>query len=565
MSAQPTPALTLDLPSLAQQVQDWRGYPSSDQAINELLRDVRQWRKLPLPEIEQRLATDPLAVLAGWELTLGSELALHTPSDIEFTRLFTDPAILRRMVYAAAPVEPFRLPQALSFAGGVLPGLLFLRALLRWAQRFAGWTPLDVPALRRATVRHPFAAAFAAPQPEPELAFLLAQLSELGVAVEPIPTDVPRSGLAAWLAELLALRAPACEVELLEGEYFETGGTRNSLFIVRAIGGVDGVDVRGLIGPDLGLIIDIGDREVSVASTAHLERHVVSVLNERTPLSAALEGDGLRLRWRDGRLEAADLGRIIHDALKSEFILGTISVNLIFDPLRIASLRPGIYSYREDRDTQLRKRTEDNSPLIACRACSSYAPHAFCLVSPDRPPCCGRTYDEMAMLAQLTPTLQQLVVERGITQDRGRGRYVGVDKAAALFSDGRVRRLHLHGLRDSPHPATAIPQCIAYVLDELDIACVVSADYGGRTPDGKTYDTLLTRMAGRQLPGFVGVGEAYVLSPRFLAGEGGLARVGWMNSALKSRLKIRAEQILTENECTNMAGLKEHAAAWRRT
>jgi CO dehydrogenase/acetyl-CoA synthase beta subunit len=333
---------------------------------------------------------------------------------------------------------------------------------------------------------------------------------------------------------------------------------------VRAIGGVDGVDVRGLVGPDLGLIVDIGDREVSVAATAHIEELAVRIINQQTELEARREGDGLLLRWADPRLEAEDLGRIIHTALKANFVLSTISVSVIFDPLRIASLRPGIYSYRDERDSQLKRRSDDNSPLIACRACSAYAPHALCMVTPERPPCCGRSYDELATLAQLTTGLDQLVVDRGIPRDRTRGHYVGLDKQAALLSGGALPRLNLHGLREAPHPLTAIPQCIAWVMDEADSVGIVSADYAGRTPDGKTFESLLARAAGRQLPGCVGVGEDYILSPRFLSGEGGLARVAWMNSALKTRLKLRAEHILTENECTSLAGLKEHLAAGRR-
>jgi CO dehydrogenase/acetyl-CoA synthase beta subunit len=52
-------------------------------------------------------------------------------------------------------------------------------------------------------------------------------------------------------------------------------------------------------------------------------------------------------------------------------------------------------------------------------------------------------------------------------------------------------------------------------------------------------------------------------SPRFLASEGGLARVGWMNSELKARLDVHAEHIATEKDCINLAGLKEHLAARR--
>jgi len=65
------------------------------------------------------------------------------------------------------------------------------------------------------------------------------------------------------------------------------------------------------------------------------------------------------------------------------------------------------------------------------------------------------------------------------------------------------------------------------------------------------------------VPGFAGISEAYILSGRFLAPDGGLSRVGWMNSTLKARLKVNAEHIATEKDCINLAGLKDFLAAWR--
>jgi CO dehydrogenase/acetyl-CoA synthase beta subunit len=332
---------------------------------------------------------------------------------------------------------------------------------------------------------------------------------------------------------------------------------------VRAIGGVDGYEVRGQIGDDLALIIDIGDREVTPAATAYMEGHVLRIINSQTPLTADLLDGNLRLRWYDTSLDAQEMGRLVYEALKREFTLKVISVNLIFDSMRINSLKPSILSYREERNRQLAKRTEDNSPVIACRACQCYSPHAFCVVSVDRPPCCGRSYDELSTLAQFTTHLEQFEIEPGVCRDRQRGSYMGVDKAASLLTEEAVNGLNLHSLRDRPHPTTAIPQCIAYYMDDLDLICILSSDYGGRAPDGKTFDTLLARAAGRQQPGCVGVSEAYIASPRFFLQEGGLARVGWMNSSLKGRLKLKIEHIATELECTNMNALREFIAQGR--
>jgi acetyl-CoA decarbonylase/synthase complex subunit beta len=326
---------------------------------------------------------------------------------------------------------------------------------------------------------------------------------------------------------------------------------------------VDGYEVRGQIGDDIALIVDIGDREVTPAATAYMEGHVLRVINNQTPLNAEIVDGGLRLRWYDSSLSAEDMCRLIHEALKREFTLKVVSVNLIFDAMRINSLRPSILSYREERNRQLARRTEENSAFVTCKACQCYAPHAFCIVSVDRTPCCGRSYDELSTLAQFTQHMAQFEIEQGVCRDRLRGSYMGVDKIARLLSEGAVHSLNLHSLRDKPHPTTAIPQCIAYYLEELEMICVLSSDYAGRAPDGKTFETLMARIAGRQLPGYAGISEDYINSPRFFAQEGGLARVGWMNSSLKSRLKLKIEHIATEHECTNMNTLREFLAQGR--
>ena len=560
MSAQGSLLPMYDLRAIAERLREWRGVPSSEQAMCELLCDVREWRKLSAGEIERRLDADDVAVVSTLALLHSEELPKE--SDADFVRQFCDPQIVRKLAWVAIEGAPAQLPHTITVQGTTLAsGLHFLRSALRWASKFGQWPGNDRGALAILNRRYPFASVVVDDHPPLHLNLLIRVIEQLGIEIKRIDAAQSSGQLARDISQVLGLPEPETSKAATGGEMVETGGTRNSLFVVRAIGGVDGYDVRGLVGPDLGLIIDIGDREVSAAATAHIEELAVRIINEQTELEAERDGESLRLRWANARLEAEDLGRIIHTALKSRFVLGTISVSVIFDPLRIASLRPSIYSYRDERDNQLRRRSDENAPLVACRACSAYSPRAFCFVSPDRPPCCGRTYDELSTLAQLTTGSEHLVVERGVTQDRARGRYIGAEKVAALLSDGAVQRLNLHGLNESPQVMTAIPQCIAWQMDDFDAIGVVSADYTGRTPDGKTFQSLLTRAVGRQTPGIAGVSEAYVLSPRFLSGEGGLPRVGWMNSALKTRLKLRAEHILTEDECTSLAGMRELLAA----
>lgn len=554
----------MDYAALAAELQEANVRAIPHCLVNETLCDVRPWRSLEQGAIAAQLAADPLAAVAALELTRAAErIRSGTPGESEFLRPFTRPDFLACMLYFGIEGTAPELPRThVLHRESVYDAILFLHRIIRWAQRFAHWRG-GRRELALLCLQHPFPRALVSVDASAEERVIYCALAHLGVALfEPDPA-VAEHHFPSWLLQQLHVSEKSVQAKQRRLDFRQAGGTQNSIYVVRAIGGVDGVDVRGSAGEDLALIIDIGDREVSPATSAFLEQHFVRVINEQTELIAEFANGSLCLRWYDTRLTPEDLGRMIYDALRAQFILSVISVNIIFDPLRIASLKPGVLAYREDRGHQLKKRSEDLAPFVLCRSCQSYAPHAFCISTADRPPCCGRPYDELATLAQLTRGMEQLTIDKGICMDRNRGSYLGADKIALLSTDGALAHINLHSLRDQPHPTTAIPECIAYYLEELDLLCIISRDYTGRSPDGKTYDSLLTRIAGRQTPGYVGVSEAYILSGRFISHDGGLTRVGWMNSALKARLNLRMEQIATEKDCINMAGLKEFQATWR--
>lgn len=67
------------------------------------------------------------------------------------------------------------------------------------------------------------------------------------------------------------------------------------------------------------------------------------------------------------------------------------------------------------------------------------------------------------------------------------------------------------------------------------------------TPAGMTFSTLAgIAGGGLQTPGVMGVGKYYLLSPKFIAADGGFKRVVWMSSFLKetmaNELKAVAER-----------------------
>ncbi|MCB1216478.1 hypothetical protein KDL44_03755 [bacterium] len=559
----------LDLSALATELLSLEELPSSATLINDYLFDVRAWRELPQPELAEALRGNALAVLAAIELTAASaHLRRHEDEDSAWMPRFRYPYLLRRMTLSRCSMEREMLldffDNSIMFCDSDWDMLRFIHRVIRWAERFAHLQPGDPREFTRLNLQHEFARVIVEPPLDGLQGFIMDIMELLGIRVVEFDPRIPEEEHRNWVRQQLEIDPRKSRSRSGKLEFHEAGGTDNSIYVVRTMGGVDGYEVRGTMGEDLALIIDIGESEIPATLTMFIEEHIVNVINRRTEIKAELLENSMRLRWYDSNMTADDLGRTIHTCIKEEFVLSVVAVNMIFDPLRISSLRGSILGYKEQRRLEMRRRDPEKLPFIVCNACRSYAPHAFCVVSVDRPPCCGRSYDELASLAQLTHGMDQSTIARGICIDRRKGQYMGANKAARRHSEGHVTHINLHGLREHPHPTTAIPQCIAYYMDEFDVICIVSSDYEGRTPDGKTFGTLLERVAGRQLPGYLGIGEDYIHSQSFLINEGGLSRVAWMNSALKRRLGLRLENLATELECVNLQEFREFLATWSK-
>ena len=98
-------------------------------------------------------------------------------------------------------------------------------------------------------------------------------------------------------------------------------------------------------------------------------------------------------------------------------------------------------------------------------------------------------------------------------------------------------------------------ECIALMLPEVNGIMVVNREYKGITPSGMTFSTLAgTIGGGAQTPGFAGISKNYILSDRFLQGEGGIDRLVWMPSQLKDELKNQLVKKLTDQGKPDLLG-----------
>jgi acetyl-CoA decarbonylase/synthase complex subunit beta/acetyl-CoA synthase len=96
-------------------------------------------------------------------------------------------------------------------------------------------------------------------------------------------------------------------------------------------------------------------------------------------------------------------------------------------------------------------------------------------------------------------------------------------------------------------------ECIALMLPEVNGIMVVNREFKGVTPSGMSFSTLAgTIGGGAQTPGFAGISKSYILSDRFLQGEGGIERLVWLPAQIKDELKPRLLPLLAQRNLPDL-------------
>jgi acetyl-CoA synthase len=81
-------------------------------------------------------------------------------------------------------------------------------------------------------------------------------------------------------------------------------------------------------------------------------------------------------------------------------------------------------------------------------------------------------------------------------------------------------------------------EAISAILPLTNGIMIVDRDFPDMTPCGMKFSTLAGAVGGgQQTPGFLGHSKLYVVSRKFITGDGGFRRVVWMPSRLKEELR----------------------------
>lgn len=305
----------------------------------------------------------------------------------------------------------------------------------------------------------------------------------------------------------------------------------------------------------LGLVIDVAGRKMQKDFESVMERKVHSNINEAQGV------------WHMGQRDINWI-RINHNAKKEGFTLehlGIINVTMTHNRFKaiVDKVQVTIYTDEEDvvriqeearkvykeRDQRLGGLIDEAvDTFYSCLLCQSFAPSHVCVISPERLGLCGAfNWLDCKTAFEIDPTGGNQPIQKGELIDSRYGRYTGIDEYLKKASGGAVETLNLYTIMENPMTSCGCFECIIAIIPEANGIMIVQRGHTGMTPVGMKFSTLAgTVGGGTQNPGFMGIGRNFIVSKKFLSGDGGIKRIVWMTKNLKESLKEAFDERATE-------------------
>jgi acetyl-CoA synthase len=160
-------------------------------------------------------------------------------------------------------------------------------------------------------------------------------------------------------------------------------------------------------------------------------------------------------------------------------------------------------------------------------------------VSPERLGLCGAfNWLDCKAAFEIDPTGGNQPIKKGELLNERFGRYSGIDEYLVKASGGAVETLNLYTIMENPMTSCGCFECIIAIVPEANGVMIVNRGHTGMTPAGMKFSTLAGSVGGgTQNPGFMGIGRNFIVSKKFLYGDGGIKRIVWMTKELKESIK----------------------------
>ena len=326
------------------------------------------------------------------------------------------------------------------------------------------------------------------------------------------------------------------------------GDTDESFYILQK-GPVEasGVHVIGEPEGPVGVVLTAEAEPLDAFDRTYIEVRAARVLSMVRGVTAKLHGGRLILDLAsETDLTPERIGDALIAAIRHEFPrINKVSAQVIFDRQRLGEQAQRVRTEQLARRQEIESATEQSlAEFLTCVGCSPFAPDHVCILTPERPPQCNRSFAQIKTGALYShddmSNIHHRVLHSGINSfgicDKGEvidpvvGEWAGVNEAASRLTDGRTRRIQLHSLDVAPHTGCSCFRLIMFKTSEPRPGIgIMHRGYKGQAPDGRTWSDLHYALTGKQTPGMAGGSPGYLTSPRFLAAHEGWQSVVWVS------------------------------------
>ncbi len=368
---------------------------------------------------------------------------------------------------------------------------------------------------------------------------------------------------------------PVAFASAFEGEIIRRGdmqvevdGSRKDCFELVTTKDVTEIEDHAIIyeGPDLDEIpvgskismsytVEVGGKAMQPDFESVMERKIHAFLNCIEGVMHTGQRDMIRIRVSKADYEAGfrlkHIGEVLYAKIKSEFdaVVDKCQVRIVVDEAKNAELRAHANEVFNARDARLSSMTDESvEQFYTCTMCQAFAPSHVCIVTPERLGLCGAvSWLDAKATKELDPAGPcQDIPKVGCTDER-LGRYETVDEAVNKYSHGALEHVTLYSLFQDPMTSCGCFECICGV-EPVSMGVVITCrEHAGMTPLGMSFSEMASMTGGGvQTPGFMGHGKHFISSKKFIAAEGGPARIVWLPKLLKDQMRERLDATILE-------------------
>ena len=296
----------------------------------------------------------------------------------------------------------------------------------------------------------------------------------------------------------------------------------------------------------IAIIVEVAGRKMQKDFESILERYFHTFINQAMGVMHIGQRD---INWiRIGKeakaagLKIKHIGVLLRAKLLSEFpaIVDKVQVTIYTNEEDVKRLYPLAKLAYNERDKRMGEMMDESvDTFYSCTLCQSFAPNHVCIITPERLGLCG-AYNWLDGKAayEINKYGANQPIKKVDCLDSLKGKWKSVNDFVYNKSNNTLSSFSVYSMMDDPMTSCGCFECIAGVLPGTNGIMVVDREYQGSTPSGMTFFNLAEFVGGgQQTPGFIGIGTLYVVSKKFISGDGGLKRVVWMTKNIKEKLK----------------------------